>query len=110
MTSKEIVELLYELVDLKELINRGLTLKDINRFQDQLEKDLETLDELTKENLENEKLIRKFYRPFIENNITEEQFKDIVKQLENASFTVKTFEDVERQKIKVMLELDKYLE
>ena len=48
MTSKEIVELLCELVDLKELINRGLILKDINRFQDQLEKDLEVLEILKK--------------------------------------------------------------
>lgn len=45
MTSKEIVELLCELVDLKELINRGLILKDINNFQNQLEKDLEVLEQ-----------------------------------------------------------------
>jgi len=48
MTSKEIVELLCELVDLKELTNRGLILKDINRFQNQLEKDLEVLEQYKK--------------------------------------------------------------
>lgn len=46
---------------------------------------------------------------FVENNITKEQFKDVVKQLENTNFTINVFEDVDAksQKIRVVLELDK---
>lgn len=44
MTSKEIIELLCELVDLKELTNRGMIIKDVLEYQKQIERDLEALN------------------------------------------------------------------
>lgn len=90
--------------------NVVLTLEKYEKMKTQIAELKTQIEELTKENLEDEKLIRKFYRPFVENHTTKEQFNDIIKQLENAKFTVKTYEDVQTQKIRVMLELDKYLE
>ncbi len=90
--------------------NVVLSLEKYEKMKTQIAELKTQIEELTKVNLENEKLLTKFYKPFVENQTTKEQFKEIVKQLENANFTVTTLEDVKRQKIKVMLELDKYLE
>ena len=44
MTSKECLEILVELTDLKELTNRGMIIKDVLEYQKQIEKDLEVLE------------------------------------------------------------------
>ena len=77
MTSKEIVELLCELVDLKELTNRGLILKDINNFQNQLEKDLEVLEIIKKNVIKNDNGSYSGKMPtYEEQKLLEEWFED----------------------------------
>ena len=72
-----------------------LTLENYEKIKAQIVDLTKEKEELLSIIKDNKKLIHKFYRPFFEANVSEREFEDFVKELENGKFALITISNPE---------------